>query len=85
MGALPIKFGRLVKNIGDAVLPPHLCADAENVDIPTPGEVERRKGYQRTLAVDFGGKLTLVKKFEDTDGGDIYLVISPDGIEREDS
>ena len=84
MGVAPIRFGRLVKNAGKAILPLHLCGDCRNVDNDIPGEVSRRKGYQRALAVDFGGKLTLVKKFQDVSGADIYIGIGPDGVWREE-
>lgn len=80
---IPIRAGRLVENVADTILPLSISPNLQNVDVEKPGEAKRRKGFIRALNTDFGGTVTLVRKFEDADGTEVYIVIGPDGVNRE--
>ncbi len=83
MADTQIKFGRLVKNVSDCLLPLHLSADQRNVDITKVTEVTRRKGHQRALNTNFAGEVTMVRRWVDYDGEECYIVIGPAGVYRE--
>lgn len=75
--------GRKVTSISRASLPGTVALDLRNMDIDRPGEVSRRAGYQRGLTVAYGGQVSFLAKYEDYDGTQVYIVVSPDGVERE--
>lgn len=76
------RFGRLVKNVGECILPPHLSSDQQNIDISKPGEAKRRNGFIRALSSSFSGEISFVKRWVDHDGEEVYIVIDEDGINR---
>jgi len=75
-------FGRLVTSVGEAILPPHLGANIQNVDIKQPGEASRRKGFVHAIESAFTGEISLVAKFTDHDGEECFIVVDEDGINR---
>lgn len=83
MAATQIRFGRLVKNVADTILPLHLSADQRNVDIGRVMQVSRRSGYVRAMSTQFSGKVGLVKRWVDYDGQEVYIVLDADGANRE--
>ena len=79
---MEIKFGRLVKSVGETILPANLSPSQQNVDIDNLGEASRRKGFVRALDTEFTGEISLIKKWVDYDGEESYIVIDEDGINR---
>jgi len=80
-----IRFGRLVKNVSNVILPLDKSAKMSNINIDTSGTAVRRPGYQRALSVDFASPIYLHSKFQDIDGTDVYIVITDDGVNRTES
>lgn len=83
MPNMEYEFGRLKSDVSSLHLPPNVAAAMQNIDIAVPGEATKRGGYQRTLQVDFAGKVSMARKFTDNDGTEVYIVIGPDGAYRE--
>ena len=82
--AAKISFGRLVQNVGDTILPLTMSPAMQNIDISQSLEASRRPGYQRALTdTALGGTIKLAAKMTDKDGVEVYVVIGPDGVNRE--
>jgi len=81
--SIPYTCGRLVQNVSELALPPSLATDMSNVDISVKDQASKRDGYIRALSVSYGGKVALLHKYKDIDGTEVYITISPDGVNRE--
>lgn len=83
--SVPIRFGRLVKNVSNVILPWTQGAyDMQNVDISKSREASRRNGYQRALDAEFDSTVRLAVKWVDYDGTESYIVVDQSGVNRQE-
>jgi len=80
-----IRFGRLIENVSDVVIPMRYAGDMSNVDISISQEASRRNGYQRALGTAFASQVYFHKRFQDVDGTAVYIVVDDDGVNRVES
>ncbi len=78
-----VRFGRIVKNVSEPILPLTLAADAQNVDMDETGAASKRKGYQHAIDEQLTGRIALIAGWDDYTDDQNFIIIDGVGVHKE--